>query len=387
MNRYIVRLFVRNDTETNNPAVRAAYGKLAGLVGILCNVLLFGLKIWVGLISGSVAVLSDAFNNLSDMGTSVVSLIGTSAANRRADEDHPFGHGRSEYIAALIVSFFIMLVGFELLRSSVTTIFQGKNPVFDLVTVAVMAASILVKLWMFSFYRFCGKKIQSPVLQAAAADSVNDVYATSAVVLALFVSRFVSIPVDGLMGLAVSVLIMITGYRLARDTITVLLGTAPDPMLSETICDMILEQEGIIGVHDLVLHDYGPGRCLASVHAEVSAHNDIVTIHNAIDAAEKRIERETGVHIVIHMDPMGQGDETEAIRHLVLDCVHKVNPVFGIHDFQIVEQGEALGLLFDLEVPYSMKQAERDAAIAQICALIHSHDERFVVTLRVDNKK
>ncbi len=386
MTRLLIRTFIKNYQNTEDTTVRTAYGKLAGEIGIVCNALLFALKLCAGLLSGSMAVLSDAFNNLSDMGSSLVSIIGSAAAGRRADEDHPFGHGRSEYIASLIISFLIIIVGFELLKSSVGAIIENKHPAFSWLSVGVMGFSVLLKLWMFFFNRYAGRQINSPVLAAAAVDSVSDVFATGAVLVSLFVARVWQFPVDGLMGVVVSVLIMLAGYRIARDTITVLLGAPPDSALSETICRIMLEEDEIEGVHDLIIHDYGPGRRIASVHAEVSIDSDIVTIHNVIDRAEKRIEAETGVHIVIHMDPVAHDTYAEDVKRLVLDTVHSVNRIFGIHDFRMAELSDRVELYFDVEMPYSITEEEQQKAVAEICAKLKEKDARFHPMMQVDNK-
>lgn len=387
MLKLLIFKLIPNHEAVTEPEVRAAYGKLAGMLGIAANLLLFLLKLFAGLASQSVAVLSDAFNNLSDMGSSAVTLIGTTAAGRSADEEHPFGHGRFEYIASLIVSFLIMLVGFELLKSSATKILHYEPSVFSWLSMGILLFSMLVKLWLFVCNRRIGKKIQSVVILAAAQDSLNDVAATGAVALSLILGSVIAAPVDGIMGLAISVLIMVTGYRIAGDTITILLGTPPDPEVVEKICALILQQEGIEGVHDLIIHDYGPGRCMASVHAEVPVDGDIVKIHEIIDATEIKIQQELGVHIVIHMDPISVSDgRIEELRQLALDCVHEVNPVFGIHDFRLTDGEQNINLIFDLEVPYSVKPAEREAAVAEIKKKLKDKDPRFSAVIQVDNK-
>ncbi len=387
MIKLLIAKTIKNYTEVSEPTVRAAYGRLAGILGIIANLLLFILKLIIGLLSGSMAVMSDAFNNLSDMGSSLVSLIGTVAANQHADEEHPFGHGRFEYIASLIVSFIIMMVGFELLRSSFDKILHSGQTTFSWLTIGILVFSMLVKLWMFVANRYISKQIQSMVIRAAAQDSLNDVFATGGVVVATFSGLFLPLPVDGIMGIIISVLIMLTGFGIARDTITMLLGTPPDPVLVENIYTMLLRQEGIEGVHDLIIHDYGPGRRMASVHAEVPVDVDIVKIHEVIDATEKEIQRELGVHIVIHMDPISVGNEkVDALKQMALSCVHEVNPVFGLHDFRITDGEQNINLIFDLEVPYCLKPTERETAVVAIKEKIKSKDSRFSVVIQVDDK-
>lgn len=387
MLQYLIQKCIRNHEQVKEPAVRAAYGKLAGTLGIICNLLLFALKAAAGVLSGSIAVLSDAFNNLSDMGSSVVALIGVTASGRHADAEHPFGHGRFEYIASLIVSFLIMLVGFELLRSSVGKILHYEQAVFSLLSTAVLLLSVLVKLWMFSYNRYIGKKIQSVVIVAAAQDSLNDVYATAAVLFSMLLGSRINAPIDGIMGCLISVLIMITGYKIARDTITILLGTPPDPVMVRQICDIVLQQEGISGVHDLIIHDYGPGRCMASIHAEVPIDGDIVKVHEVIDTTEKKIQQEMGVHIVIHMDPIAvAGERICEIRTQVQATVQAVNAAFGIHDFRMTDGEQNINLIFDLEVPYDVKPAAREEAVAEIKARLKEIDSRYNAVIQVDDK-
>lgn len=387
MVKLLIRKFIKNHEAVSSPDVRTAYGKLAGVLGIVCNFILFVLKLAAGIISGSVAVISDAFNNLSDMGSSMVSLIGITAANRNADEEHPFGHGRFEYVASLIVSFIIILVGFELLKSSVHKIFHYEKLTFSWLSAGILLFSILAKLWLFVANRRIGKTVDSVVIRAAAQDSLNDVYATAAVLASMFLGLVVSAPVDGIMGACVSVLIMFSGYGIARDTITILLGTPPDPAMAEEICKTIMEQECISGVHDLIIHDYGPGRCMASVHAEVPEDGDIVKVHEVIDQTEKQIQKEMGVHIVIHMDPISVVDERiKSVRALVVECVKKQNAAFSIHDFRMTDGEHTINLIFDLEVPFSLSTAEREQAVACIQTSLKEKDPRYKVVIQVDNK-
>ncbi len=387
MLKILIRRYIKECEQVNQPEVRTAYGRLAGVLGIVCNAVLFLIKLVAGMLSGSIAIMSDAFNNLSDAGASVVSFIGITAAGRHADEEHPFGHGRIEYIASLIVSFIIMLVGFELLQSSLDKIIAGGSPRIGVLQFAVLGISVLIKLWMFFCNRYIGKTIHSMVIQAAARDSLNDVIAMLAVMLSAILGFFVSWPVDGLMGFAISLLIMYAGFGIAKDTITVLLGTPPDPHQAQQICDIILQQEDIQGVHDLILHDYGPGRSMGSIHAEVPIDADIVKIHEIIDATEKKIQQDMGVHMVIHMDPISVNSERiSKLRDLVLCCVQEVNRKFSIHDFRMTDGDKNINLIFDLEVPYALTPEERQQAVADIRSKLKAHDERFSVVIQVDNK-
>ncbi len=387
MTKLLISWFVRNYKAVDDPAVRAGYGRLAGALGIVCNFALFVIKLCAGLLAGSIAVLSDAFNNLSDMGSSVVALIGTQVAGRHADEEHPFGHGRYEYIASLIVSFIIILVGFELLKTSVGKILHYEPTDFHMTTVVVLAVSIALKLWMFTAARYIGNTISSMMIKATAQDSLNDVFATAAVLLSMLVAPLVNFPVDGVMGAVVSALIMITGYGIARDTITVLLGTSPDPAVAKGICEKIMEQSCICGVHDLVIHDYGPGRCMASIHAEVPEDGNFVLIHELIDAIEKQIQRDMGVHIVIHMDPVSVNNERiEKVRAMVLACVHEVDSSFAIHDFRMTDGEHNINLIFDLEVPYSLPPEKREQVAEEINRRIRLVDSRYNTVIQVENQ-
>ncbi len=386
MIKLLIAKRIKNHEAVSDPLVRTAYGKLAGSLGIVCNFVLFALKLCAGVLAGSIAVLSDAFNNLSDMGSSVVSLIGITAAGRHADEEHPFGHGRVEYIASLIVSFLIILVGFELLRTSVGKIFHYEKSTFNLLSVIVLVFSIAAKLWLYFANRYIGKAISSVMIRGAAQDSLNDVFATGAVLLSMFIGLWVDAPVDGIMGLIISVLIMFTGYGIARDTVTILLGTTPDPVVAEQICEMIMEQDCIQGVHDLIIHDYGPGRCMASIHAEVPENGNLVTIHEVIDATEKQILAELGIHIVIHMDPVCvQNERIDSLRSLVLSCVQQVNPSFTIHDFRMTDGEQNINLIFDLEVPYSLGPQDREQAAAEVDRLLKEQDVRYNTVIQVES--
>ncbi len=387
MLQFLIKTCIPHYEQVKEPSVRTAYGRLAGILGILCNLLLFALKMAAGLLAGSIAVVSDAFNNLSDMGSSVVALIGVTAAGRHADAEHPFGHGRFEYIASLIVSFLIILVGFELLRSSAGKIFHFERATFSLLSMGVLLFSILIKLWMFTYNRYIGQKIQSVVISAAAQDSLNDVCATAAVLLSTLLGRYINAPIDGLMGVFISILIMVTGYKIARDTITILIGTPPDPVMVRQLCDIVLQQEGIAGVHDLIIHDYGPGRCMASIHAEVPIDCDIVKVHEVIDTTEKQIQQELGVHIVIHMDPIAvAGERISAIRNQVKETVLAVNSAFDIHDFRMTDGEQNINLIFDLEVPYYIKPSTRAAAVDEIKAKLKAIDRRYNAVIQVDDK-
>ncbi len=304
MIRFLVKSRIHNYQNTQDPYVREQYGVLGGVLGIICNLLLFAVKVLTGLITGSIAILSDGFNNLSDMGASVVSILGAKMSSLRADEDHPYGHGRAEYISALVVAFLILFVGQELFLTAIRKILNPVPVSTSLSVMLLLVLSILGKLWMWHYNRYLGKAIGSEVLLAAAKDSINDCIATAAVLLSSLLVPFVSFPLDGIMGLLVSCLILWSGFQVARDTIHQLLGHRPTEELEEKITRAVLEHQNILGMHGLMVHDYGPGRIIASVHAEVPETLSLVDCHSMIDRIEKSILKELNVDIVIHMDPI-----------------------------------------------------------------------------------
>ncbi|MFA7637659.1 MAG: cation diffusion facilitator family transporter, partial [Monoglobales bacterium] len=310
MIKLLVRKFIADYENVSDSKVREKYGVLGGVLGIICNFLLFILKLIVGLFMDSISIISDAVNNLSDTASSLIVLFGTKLSNMRPDQEHPFGHGRIEYISSLIVSFIIMLVGFELLKSSVVKIFNPHQLTFSLPLIIILASSVLVKLWMASYNRYLSGKICSGVLKAAATDSLVDAASTTILVISVFLDRFVSFPIDAVMGAIFSLVVMYSGFKIAKDTVDILLGAAPDMETVDKITRKIASTEGIIGVHDLIVHDYGPGRKMASVHAEVTDTVDIVKTHELIDRLEQEISGSLGIHMVIHMDPINTGCET-----------------------------------------------------------------------------
>ena len=304
MIKLIIKKFIKDSEKVNDKKVRESYGVLSGILGIICNVFLFVVKLVLGLSINSIAVISDAFNNLSDMGTSVITIFGAKLSSRPPDEEHPHGHGRYEYIASLVVSFIIFAVGFRLLSTSFSKILNPQKVLLNTVSVLILLISVLVKVWMFSYNRYIGKVINSSVNRAAALDSLNDVYATTGIILGMVVGNFTAFPVDGIMGLVISVLIMYTGFKAAKDSVNLLLGALPDPEIIQRINELVLSGENIKGIHDLKIHDYGPGRITASIHAEVADNVNIVDIHSEIDKIEAKVKEELGIDMVIHMDPV-----------------------------------------------------------------------------------
>ena len=386
MIRFLERRFVTKDKTLSDKKVRERYGILAATLGVICNLFLFIVKLVIGFLMNSVAIMSDAFNNLSDMGSSVVSAVGVKLSNQRADKEHPFGHGRMEYIAALIVAFIIMLIGWELLKTSADKIWHPQKPEFSPILLGILALSVLVKVWMYFYNRYIGKKINSSVILATARDSINDVLSTGVVIISAVFGAFVDFPLDGIMGTLVSLIVLYSGFSIAKDTVSVLLGTMPDPALVRALEERILAEEEIVGTHDLIVHDYGPGRVMASVHAEVPDTADVVKIHESIDRVEKEISKELDVHIVIHMDPITVNCErTDAFRQLVLATVKSIDESFGIHDFRMTDGEDNINLIFDLEIPCGKSGKQKEELVSEIKRRLSEHDEKLQAVIQVDD--
>lgn len=386
MIKLLIKLFIKDYKNTSESAVRERYGVLGGILGIVCNALLFVIKLAAGSMIGSIAVISDAFNNLSDLGSSIVSVIGAKLSNRRPDREHPFGHGRFEYIASLIVSFIILLMGVELFKSSFIKIIKPEAVTLSTIPIIILLASILIKLWMFSFNRYLGKKISSGILSAAAADSISDVFSTGAVLISAIIGNFTSLPVDGIAGVAVSLMIIKTGFSIARETVDLLLGSSPDPETTQLIHDEILTGKGIIGVHDLVVHDYGPGRIMASAHAEVPDTAELVEIHEVINEVEERVLSKTGIVLVLHMDPISVDCvETQALKELASRKAAEINPCYTIHDFRITRGQNRIDVIFDLVLPPELSQSERDKISKKIIDSLCDEDDRLCVRIKIDS--
>ena len=371
-------------SEASNIKSRARAGAVAGLVGMGCNLLLFGAKLAVGAAAHSIAVTADAFNNLSDAGSSLVTMVGFKMSGKPADREHPFGHGRIEYISGLIVSFVILLVGFELLTSSVGKIFHPEALQSSAATVAVLLGSIAVKLGMGLYYRRVGKRIGSAALMAAMTDSVSDMAATAAVVVSVLVHLLLHVNIDGIIGTLVAILILIAGVKSASETLSPLLGQAPDPALVQKIRDMVLSSDGILGVHDLLVHNYGPDRYIASLHAEVPAEADILESHDRIDRIEREIEAQLGVRTVIHMDPV-QTDSPRVteLHQLTAEVLRTIDPQLTFHDFRIVDGSSHTNLIFDVLVPHHYAM---DASALTECieSELKKRDRRLYAVVTVD---
>lgn len=383
MIKYIINLFIKDKDNVGNAKVRESYCVLGGILGVICNLILFTIKILIGSIMGSIAIISDAFNNLSDTGSSLVSVIGAKLSNKKPDKEHPFGHGRFEYISSLIVSFIIILVGVELFKTAGVKIFNPEVVDFSPVMIIVLTLSVLIKVWMYSYNKYMGEKINSGILIATAKDSLNDVISTMAVIITTVVAKFINVMwLDGVVGVVVSLIIIKSGIDIARDTIGMLLGAPPEKETVDKLKEIICSGENIIGVHDLIVHDYGPGRVMASAHAEVPDNCDIVKIHEIIDDLEKKIEDETGIHMVIHMDPIAVDCErTAEVKGRVVDIVKSIDNSLNIHDFRMTDGENNINLIFDVEIPMDCKNAEQ--IVNKIKEKLSDTDSRYnsVITL------
>ncbi len=385
MTQFLIRTFVKKADELQDPRVRGAYGNLASVVSILCNLLLFAGKFTVGTLFGSVAIAADAMNNLSDASSNVVSLLGFKLAAKPADRDHPYGHGRFEYLAALTVAVMVVLIGFELGQTSLDKILHPTAVVFSWLSVGVLVFSILVKLWMSVFNRRIGKLIDSAALEATADDSRNDVISTAAVLVATILVRFTALPLDGWMGLAVAVFILYSGFGLIKETIDPLLGQAPDPKLVQHIHDKVMECPGVLGVHDLMVHDYGPGRCFASLHLEMPAEGDVMASHDLIDNIEQEFLRNDGLHVIIHYDPIVTSDDAVGdLRHWLSEQVKNIDPELSIHDLRTVPGPTHTNVIFDCVVPPAFPMSEKEIK-EKLCALLHEKNPKYVCVATVEN--
>ena len=365
MTNWLLRTFIKNSGHPEDPKVRAAVGILSGIVGIFCNILLFGGKLAVGIATGSVSITADAMNNLSDATSSVVTMLGFRLAERPADNDHPYGHARYEYLSGLAVSALILIIGVELAKSSLDKVLHPADVIINWVTAAVLIGSILVKLWMSLFNTRLGKTIHSATLAATAADSRNDVITTSAVLLAALIEHFTAFRADGWMGLAVSCFILYSGVGLAKDTISPLLGENADPELREKIVDNIRACPKVLGFHDLMVHDYGPGQRFASIHVEMDRREDPMECHEIIDDLERECLKSHGVHLVIHYDPIVTDDpELDRMHVRVEQLLHTYDIRLGVHDFRMVPGKGHVNLIFDVVLPTDLRGQEADITAA-----------------------
>lgn len=383
----LARLFIRTKTdsgEASPSALRRAYGVLCGWVGICLNVLLFLGKLAAGLISGSISITADAFNNLSDAGSSLITLIGFRMAGQRPDRDHPFGHGRVEYLSGLFVAILILFMGLELLKSSFEKILHPQEPLFTPLIAGILLFSIAVKCYMAYYNKKIGAQLDSAAMRATALDSLSDALATSLVLASALISHFTHLAVDGWCGVLVGLFILWAGFQAARDTVNPLLGQAPDPAFVEKIQSLALSYDNVLGIHDVIVHNYGPERTLVSFHAEMPAQGDLLTLHDTVDRIEHRLRRELGCSAVIHMDPVCQGDEkTQSLRSLTLKVLASLDGRFTVHDFQAAGREGEMRLTFDVGVPYDCPAADEEIA-SQIERALRREDPSLTAEIQID---
>lgn len=384
MTNFLIKHFIPNASDVKSPAVRQRYGVVSSVVGILCNALLCTAKIAAGLLTGAVSIVADGINNLSDGGSCVVSLLGFKMAGKPADDKHPFGHGRIEYVAGLVVSFIIVLMGVELAKTSLDKIFHPEEISFSWITPAVLGISILVKLWMCFFNRKMGDKIDSAVLRATAMDSLSDVAATSSVLVGFVIGYWARVNLDGYLGVLVALFILYTGVSTAKGTLDLLLGEAPDPEFVKQIQQEVLSYPEIIGVHDLIVHNYGPGHSVISLHAEVPCDVDILKIHDTIDNAERDLKKKFDCEVVIHMDPIVTDDkETNEIHQKLSSIVRLLDSRVTIHDFRMVKGPTHTNLIFDIVVPHQFRLTD-DQVVESLRQAVKALDARYEIVVNVD---
>ena len=385
MTEFLVKHFVKRYEYVEEVAVRTSYGVLSGVVGIICNIILFIGKGVIGLLMHSVSILADAFNNLSDAGSSIISLIGVKMASKPADEEHPFGHGRIEYISALIVSFLVIQVGLTFFKDSIGKIMHPEQLKFQWISIIILILSIGMKLWLGAFNGKLGKRIDSKVLQATATDSIGDAVTTSVTVLSILFWKVTGMNIDGIVGVIVSGIVVWAGIGIAKDTVEELIGPAPDPEVFRQIIEFVEGYEGIEGTHDLIVHNYGPGRSMASIHAEVPNTADIETSHEIVDKIERDAQKFMGIFLVIHMDPIETKDENILkIKDIANEKIEEIDSKVSIHDFRVVEGKHRINLIFDMVVPYEYDK-EKQIEVSNILRKeLQEVDNRYQCVIHVE---
>ena len=385
MTGFLVRHFVKEYEDVEKVSVRTAYGVLASVTGIFCNVFLFVVKWTVGFLIHSISVMADAFNNLSDAGSSIIGLVGVKMAEKPTDEEHPFGHGRIEYIAALIVAFLVLQVGFTFFKDSIGKIREPEMIRFRAISVVVLTLSVGVKLWLGLFNKKLGQKINSKVMMATATDAIGDVITTTATIASILFFRLTGINIDGFVGIGVSLVVMWAGVGIARDTLEPLIGQAVDPEVYIRITEFIERYEGIEGTHDLIVHNYGPGRSMASIHAEVPNDVDIEVSHEIIDKIEREAARELGIFLVIHMDPVETKDQRVlAVKEHVTEVLGMIDEEVSIHDFRMVDGKEQINLIFDMVVPHEYDREKQLELKKKLRAKLGEADPRYRCVITVE---
>lgn len=384
MTGLLIKLFVKNNEDIMNPHIRKKYGALSGGVGIVCNIILFLIKLMTGIISASISVVADAFNNLSDAASSIITIIGFKLADKPADNDHPYGHGRYEYLSGLLIAFLIIMTAIELLKSSVDKIINPEAVEFSYFSVIVLVFSICLKMWMALFNKKIGKKLNASAMLATATDSLSDCIATGAVLLSLIIGYIFNINIDGYAGALVALFVFKAGIDAANDTLQPLLGQAPDPEFVKSLEEDILKEEKIEGIHDLHIHDYGPGRVVVSLHAEIPAEMNVMEAHDVIDNTEDRIKKKYKCDISIHMDPIETENElTNHLKYEVGNIIKEINPILHFHDFRITNGPMRTNIIFDLEVPFGFEMADNEI-IREINKKVKSINENYYIVVQVD---
>lgn len=384
MTNLLIKLFVKDSKNTSDPAVRKRYGYLGAFTGIVLNILLFLGKLIAGILSGGISVIADAFNNLSDAGSSIMTFVGFKMAGMPADSEHPYGHGRMEYVSGIIISFIIMMMGFELGKSSVEKIFSPEKSKFSILAVSVLGASLLVKLWMALFNTKLGRKIDSATMKAAAADSLSDCISTSVVIICMFIQLFSGFELDSYAGIIVALFILYTGFNTFKESLTPLLGTKPKKELVEEIENTVMNYDGIVGVHDLMVHDYGVGRMVISLHAEISSKTDIMLAHELIDLIEDDLREKYRCSVTIHMDPVVVDDKkADEVKKVVLDIIKNIDSSLTIHDFRITDGVSRINVIFDLVTPFGFRYKDGELAL-MIKNAIAEKDGRLNAVITVE---
>lgn len=381
---FLVRRFIKNYQDTKDANVRTSVGKLSGIVGILNNLFLFVIKFVIGTIVHSVSIQADGVNNLTDAGSNIISILSFHFANKPADKDHPFGHERTETIASLFVGILILVLGFETVKESISKVIHPGSIDFRLASVIILLVSIIVKFWMYTYNKKLSKTYDSSLLEASALDSISDVCGTMAVLVSTLLSPVLHFNLDGYMGIVVSGIILYGAYGLLRDMINSLIGEAPDPELVHNIVDMIMAHPAILGVHDMMLHNYGPNKIFASAHVEVDSSKDIFETHDHIDNIEREVKENMNIDLVLHMDPVKVNDpETELYRKKVVEAIHQIDPKWGFHDFRIVSGPTHVNLVFDLVIPFEEKYTQEEIE-AMLLKHIQS-DKKIYLVLTIDH--
>ena len=386
MLKVLFRIFVKNYQDTSSPQVRPSYGVLCGGLGIVFNLVLFAGKFLAGFLSGSIAITADAFNNLSDAGSSIITLFGFKLAGQKPDKDHPFGHGRIEYISGLLVSIVILFMAFELFKSSLAKIMNPNAPTISPLIIGILTASILAKGYMAYYNYKVGNLIDSATVKATGADSLSDMVSTFLVLIAALLSHYTNLIIDGYCGVLLSLLIFYAGIKAAKDTIDPLLGQAPDPEYVQQISDLVMSYEGVIGIHDLIVHNYGPGRMLISLHAEVPSDGDILAMHDMIDLIEHQLQDSLHCSAVIHMDPICVNDEeTNHLKILTAGYLSQIDTHITMHDFRIVKGPTHTNIIFDVVVPYGFQMSDNQLRPA-ITERIRRDNPNYYTVIEVDKK-